>query len=224
MCNIRPLGLVLSASSHMTRNSSLLSSYHPTPSHPPVTIVDGRLCPIQGRGTTRVTPSLSLHQILYVHGFPVNLLSISAITRALPCTVTLFPFHYIFQDLYIEQRIGLGRENGQDIYELVANRPSSGLQALFVTSTATSSLLWHCHLGHLCFEKFKKPYHGFLLVNLCASHVSWANIIDLLTLVAMASPVLHLLIFFIVMFGVPLVSPPFQVIATISCLLMTILM
>ena len=39
----------------------------------------------------------------------------------------------------------------------------------------------------------------------------------------MAFPLLHLLIFFIVMFGVPLVLPPSQVIATISCLLMTIL-
>ena len=180
MCNIRPLGLVLSASSHMTGNSSLLSSYHPTPSHPPVTIADGRLCPVQGRGTTRVTPSLSLHQILYVHGFPINLLSISVITRALPCTVTLFPFHYIIQDLYIEQRIGLGRENGQDIYELVADRPSSGLQALFVTSTVTSSLLWHCHLGHLCFEKFKKPYHGFLLVCVQVMSVGQTSSIFLL--------------------------------------------
>ena len=86
------------ASSHLTGTSSLLSSYHPTPSHPPITIADGRPCPVQGCGTTRVTPSLSLHQILYVHGFPVNLLSISAITRALPCTVTFFPFHCIFQD------------------------------------------------------------------------------------------------------------------------------
>ena len=84
------------ASSHMTGTSSLLSSYHPTLSHPPITIADGRPCPVQDRGTTRVTPSLSLHQILYVPGFPVNLLSISAITRALPCTVTFFPFHCIF--------------------------------------------------------------------------------------------------------------------------------
>ena len=129
------------ASSHMTETSSLLSSYHPTPSHPPVTIADGRPCLVQGRGTTRVTPSLSLHQILYVPGFPVNLLSISAITRALLCTVIFFPFHCIFQDLYTGQRIGLGCENGRGIYELVADEPSSGLQVLFVTSTATSSLL-----------------------------------------------------------------------------------
>ena len=84
------------ASSYMTGTSSLLLSYLPTPSHPPVTIADGRPCLVQGRGTTRVTPSLSLHQILYVPGFPINLLSISAITRALPCTVTFFPFHCIF--------------------------------------------------------------------------------------------------------------------------------
>ena len=140
----------------MTGTSSLFSSYHPTPSHLPVTIADGRPCPVQGRGTTRVTPSLSLHEILYVTGFPVNLLSISAITRALPCTVTFFPFHCIFQDLYTGQRIGLGCENGQGIYELVADEPSSGLQALFFTSTATSSLLWHRRLGHPCFDKLKK--------------------------------------------------------------------
>ena len=76
------------ASSHMTRTSSLLSSYHRTPYHPPSTIAYGRPCSVQGR----VTPSLSLRQILYVPGFPVNLLSISAITRALPHTFTFFPF------------------------------------------------------------------------------------------------------------------------------------
>ena len=50
----------------------------------------------------------------------------------------------------------MGRENGRGIYELVVNEPSSGLQALFVTSTVTSSLLWHRRLGHLCFDKLKK--------------------------------------------------------------------
>ena len=144
--------------------SSLLSSYHLTPSHPPVTIADD-LDLVQGRGTTRVTPSLSLHQILYVPDFPVNLLSISAITRALPCTITFFPFHCIFQDLYTGRRIGLGCENGRGIYELIVDEPSSGLQALFVTSTATSSLLWHRRLGHPCFEKIKKTLPWFSLTQ-----------------------------------------------------------
>ena len=50
----------------------------------------------------------------------------------------------------------MGRENGWGIYELVPDEPSSGLQALFVTSTTTSSLLWHRRLGHTCFDKLKK--------------------------------------------------------------------
>ena len=50
----------------------------------------------------------------------------------------------------------MGRENGRCIYELVADELSSGLQALFVTSTTTSSLLWHCCLGHPFFDKLKK--------------------------------------------------------------------
>ena len=142
------------ASFHMTGTSSLISSYHPIPSHPPVTIADCRPCPVQGRGTTCVTPSLSLHQILYVPSFPFNLLSISAITRALSCTITF----------------GLGHENGRGIYELVTNEPSSGLQALFVTSTATSSLLWHRRLGHHCFDKLKKTLSWFSLAQfLCKS-------------------------------------------------------
>ena len=111
------------ASSHMTGTLSLLSSYHPMPSHLLVTIADGWPCPVQGHGTSRVTPSLSLHQIFYVPGFRVNLLSISAITCALLYTFTFFPFHYIFHDLYSGRRIGLGHENEQDIYELVADEP-----------------------------------------------------------------------------------------------------
>ena len=112
------------AFSDMTGTSSLLSSYHPTTSHPPITIVDGGPSPIQGRRTTCVTPSLSLHQILYVPSFLVNLLSISAIIHALPCMVTFFPFRCIFHDFYSERMINLCRENGKDIYELVDDGPS----------------------------------------------------------------------------------------------------
>ena len=50
----------------------------------------------------------------------------------------------------------MGHENGRGIYELVADEPSSALQALFITSTATSSLLWHRRLGHPCFDILKK--------------------------------------------------------------------
>ena len=144
------------ASAHMTGNPSILSSFKPLSTMPPVTIADGRSCPVKGLGSTTPTSTLPLTQVLYVPGFPTNLLSISAITRALFCCVTFFPFHCIFQDLRTGRRIGLGRETGQGVYELVSDEPSSGLQALFVASSASSSLLWHRRLGHPCFDKLQK--------------------------------------------------------------------
>ena len=93
--------------------------------------------------------------LVYLSTFSLLVLSLF-LSMFLVYTVTFFPFHCIFQDLYIGWRIGLGRENGRGIYELVADEPSLGLQALFVTSTATSSLFWHRRLGHQCFDKLKK--------------------------------------------------------------------
>ena len=109
----------------MTKTSSLLSSYHPTSSYSLVTIALGQPCLIKGHGTTYVNPSLYLQQIFYVPSFPMNLLSINAITCAFPCAINFFPFHYVFQYLYTKQRIGFGHENERGIYELILNEPSS---------------------------------------------------------------------------------------------------
>ena len=65
-----PWIIYLGTSSHMTKTFSLLSSYHPTPSHPPITTADGCPYPVQGCDTTHVTNSLSLHQILYLPDIP----------------------------------------------------------------------------------------------------------------------------------------------------------
>ena len=148
------------ASSHMTGLSTILTSYRPETSIPDVRIADGRSCPVLGSGQSSATSSLPLLNVLYIPGFPANLLSISAITKALHCGVFFYPHHCVFQDLDTGRRIGLGRENGRGIYELVADSPSTGLQALFALSASSSSLhdsfLWHCRLGHPSFVKFKE--------------------------------------------------------------------
>ena len=100
------------ASAHMTGTPSILNSYHLDPSIPDVHIADGRPCPVKGSSITRATFTLQLHNVLYVIGFPINLLSISAITKALNCGVFFYPYHCLFQDLRTGQRIGLGHENG----------------------------------------------------------------------------------------------------------------
>ena len=148
------------ASSHLTGFPTILTSYRPDTSIPDVRIADGRTCPVLGTGQSRATSSLPLQNVLYIPGFPANLLSISAITKALHCGVFFFPHHCIFQDLDTGRRIGLGRENGRGIYELVADSPSTGLQALFALSASSSSLhdsfLWHSRLGHPSLVKLKE--------------------------------------------------------------------
>ena len=129
------------ASAHMTRTPSTLSFLTPTTAYTPVSIADGRSCSVKGYGSTKPTPSLTLHNVLYVPGFPTNLLSISTITRTLNCVAIFYPFYCVFQDLRIGQRIALGRENGRGIYELVSDTPSFGLLALFSSSSATFSIL-----------------------------------------------------------------------------------
>ena len=84
------------ASSHMTGFPSVLTSYRPETSIPDVRIADGRSCPVLGSGQSRATSSLPLQNILYIPGFPANLLSISAITKALHCGVLFFPHHCVF--------------------------------------------------------------------------------------------------------------------------------
>ena len=108
------------ALAHMTGTPSTLSSLIPTTTYPPVSIADGRSCFVEGYGSTKPTPFLTLHNALYVHGLPTYLLSISTITRTLNCVDIFYPFHCVFKDLHTGQRIGLGRENGRGIYELVS--------------------------------------------------------------------------------------------------------
>ena len=148
------------ASSHMTGFPSVLTAYRPETSIPDVRIADGRSCPVLGSGQSHATSSLPLQNVLYIPGFPANMLSISAITKALHRGVFFFPHHCVFQDLDTGRRIGLGRENGRDIYELVADSPSTGLQALFALSASSSSLhdsfFWHYRLGHPSFVKLKE--------------------------------------------------------------------
>ena len=84
------------ASAHMTRTPSTLSSLTPTTAYPPVSLADCRSCSVKGYGSTKPTPSLTLHNILYVPGFPTNLLFISTITRTLNCVAIFYPFLCVF--------------------------------------------------------------------------------------------------------------------------------
>ena len=152
------------ASSHMTGFPSVLTSYRPETSIPDVRIADGRSCPVLGSGQSRATSSLPLQHVLYIPGFPANLMSISAITKALHCGVFFFPHHGVFQDLDTGRRIGLGRENGRGIYELVADSPSTAfkpfLHSLLPLVPFMTLFCGTVDWGTLVLSNLKKLYLG----------------------------------------------------------------
>ena len=98
-----------------------------------VAITDGHPCSISDKGVVQVTSQITLDKVLFVPDFPVNLLSINAITKLL-CYATFFPFHCTFQDLQTEKRIDLSRERGQGVYTSVSDEIPRGLALLASTS------------------------------------------------------------------------------------------
>ncbi|XP_070010774.1 uncharacterized protein [Nicotiana sylvestris] len=107
-----------SANRHMTGSSKGIQNYSPCPKEDNVKIANGSLTPISGIETVICTPNIKLSSVLYVPEFPINLLSVSAITKALNCKIEFFPDHCIFQDLQTGKRIGSGRLR-DDLYILM---------------------------------------------------------------------------------------------------------
>ena len=84
------------AFNHMSESDSLLSQVSKLPKPKSVFIADGRSCYVRRKGSASPTPQLPLQDVLYVLYFLVNLISISALTEALLCSMTFFPHHCIF--------------------------------------------------------------------------------------------------------------------------------
>jgi hypothetical protein len=84
-CSSNPWIIDSGATNHMTGSSKSFSSYTPRSGKERVRIADGSSAPIMGSGTISCTPSMSLSHILHVPNFPVDLLSVSSITKELNC-------------------------------------------------------------------------------------------------------------------------------------------
>ena len=85
----------LGASVHMSGTQSLLTRLSKLLQRSSIS-ADGHACPVVGRGKANPTSSPHLSQVLYIPNFPVNLLSINAITKVLFCSISFFPYHYTF--------------------------------------------------------------------------------------------------------------------------------
>jgi hypothetical protein len=102
-----------------------------------------------GSGTITCTPSLSLNFVLHVLNFPVNLLSVSSITKSLKCGAWFEPELCVFQELKTGKILGTGIEDEGLYYLDDASTPLS--LAATCPSPTDELLLIHRRLGHLSF-------------------------------------------------------------------------
>jgi len=103
--------------------------------------------------TVIFNPKLTLKNVLCVPSFNLNLVLDNKLTNDLNFCIIFFPEFCILQDLVPGKMIGLDRQCGGLYYM----HPSKNKLAIFHDSQ--SSNLWHLHLGHPTFSRFKLRSH-----------------------------------------------------------------
>ncbi|XP_068644645.1 uncharacterized protein [Aristolochia californica] len=93
------------------------------------------------KGSSSLTASILLQDVLIVPQFPLNLLSISQLTKQSNCSVTFSPSSCTFQDQTTKQVIGGGHEKGGLYYFTL-------LLVAAISSTTSEAQLWYNRLGH----------------------------------------------------------------------------
>jgi hypothetical protein len=147
----------------MTGASNSFTSYTPCSGKDKVRVADGSMVPITGRGSVRCTKTLSLSPVLHVPDFPVNLLSVSSVTKSLNCRGWFDPSHCAFQELGTGRILGTGTmHNG--LYYL--DEGSDEVAFASKMSPCQELLLLHRRLGHPSFAAMSHSYSS--LFNACS--------------------------------------------------------
>lgn len=115
------------ASDHMTNEVSLFSQYIHAKTILTVTIADASYSLIADSGTIKVSPTLTLHNVLYVPNLKYNLLSVNQLTRDERCYVKFFPSHCIFKDLLTGTTIGVAKKLDRLYYLNECHQSASSL-------------------------------------------------------------------------------------------------
>ncbi|PRQ17544.1 putative RNA-directed DNA polymerase [Rosa chinensis] len=148
------------ASDHMTYDKTYFTEL----SSPPVSYVtnaNGEAFPVLGTGSIRITPTLQLHNVLYVTDLSHHLISVPQLNTESQCSITFYPMYVIFQDLLTRELIGRGYLRGR-LFHLdqtyAGEKPGAQSRtALTSNSDKLSEVwLWHRRLGHPSFSLMKK--------------------------------------------------------------------
>ena len=82
----------------MTHLSNKFSTYSPCPSNRKIVTADGSLITVAGLGDVKITPLVTLKNVLHVPKLSTNLVSIQKLTKDLCCNVIFDNNYCIFQD------------------------------------------------------------------------------------------------------------------------------
>ena len=78
------------ATDHMSGNTSLFSHMNRSSSLPHVTIANGSTTSVEGIGSARLSPNISLSFVLYIPNFLFDLVFVSKLTKHLNCSMTFY--------------------------------------------------------------------------------------------------------------------------------------
>ena len=137
--SLGPWVLDSSATDHITSNKYFFSSISTTSYLPLITMANGSRVSSHGVGIINRFPSLYIDNVLYVSGFPFNLLFISRLILSLDCVISFTKDFVYLQDRISGQMIGTGCES-QSLFHLQTST--------HVGTIKGSPFLIHARLSH----------------------------------------------------------------------------
>uniref|UniRef100_A0ACD5WAE1 Uncharacterized protein n=1 Tax=Avena sativa TaxID=4498 RepID=A0ACD5WAE1_AVESA len=156
MCAHTPWLIDSSASRHMAGSNREFTHSIPSKIKENIKLADGSTQMVIGSGTVNCGSNLTLASILHVPSFPLNLLSVSCITKDLNCAAIFLPYECIFQELGTGRKLGM-RSLHDGLYYL-DNDASHAVAAALPLTPLEELLLQHRRLGHLSFVTMSQLY------------------------------------------------------------------
>ncbi|PRQ29721.1 putative RNA-directed DNA polymerase [Rosa chinensis] len=147
------------ASDHMTYDKSYFTDLS-SPLVSYVTNANGEAFPVLGSGSVCITPTLELHNVLYVPDLSHHLISVPQLNAESKCSVTFYPMYVIFQDLLTREIVGRGYLRGRLFHldQTYAGEKPGAQSRVALTSNSdkiSEIWLWHRRLGHPSFSLMK---------------------------------------------------------------------
>ena len=196
------------ASSHMTSNPRVFTSYDPSPGSSKVRTASGALLTVAGVGRVALTPSLHLSRVLHVPWLAVHLFSLNKLVRDLDHDLPFNSYSCFYRDKVSGRMTTLAKEH-QGLY-LVRPPPHPPLSPLLPThrhlmiACGFSIVALDIHLSLLFELYFPVCFMVNLLTDLYVTLADRQNIIVWFILLLLLVQLLLSLSFILTFGGLPL--------------------